>query len=145
MIARHRLSQIALCWKPRAWTDSCMRQLQDISAWQEYGGGRWETSQQHLSAYVDGWKTPDTRSSTSDILRALQTWCGRNSLCTSQAIMTSLPMKRACSSLVHLKCQSSKSTHLSIKKEPFHKYIGRESITVFFVTSLWKKAFLPSF
>lgn len=116
-----------------------MRQLQDISAWQEYGGRRWETSQQHLSAYVDGWKTPDTRNSTSDIPRALQTGCGSNSLCTSWAIMTSLPMKKTCSALVHLKSQSSKSTRLSIKKAPYYKYFGKESITLFFVTSLWKK------
>lgn len=115
-----------------------MRQLQGISTWQEYGGRRWETSQQHLSAYTDGWKTPDTRSSTSDVLRAQQTWCGRNSLCTSWPIMTFLPMKRTSFALVHLKYQNSKSTHLSIKA--FYKYIGKKKIvTVFFVTSLWKK------
>lgn len=115
-----------------------MRQLQDISAWQEYGGRRRrETSQQQLSVHGDGWKAPDTCSSTSEEPRAPRR--GSNSLCTSWTVMTTLPIKKPCSALVHLKSHCSESTHLDIRKVPFYRYFGKESKTVSFVTSLWKK------
>lgn len=117
-----------------------MRQPQDISAWQEYGGRRRrEMSQQWLSVCGDGWKTPDTRSSTSEEPRAPRTWCGSNCLCTSQNIMTTLPIKKTCSAVVHLKSHSSEGVHLNIRKVAFYKYFGKENKTVFCVTSLWKK------
>ena len=127
MIAPYSLSQIALCWKPTPWTDLWMRQPQDVSAWQEYGGRRRrDMSQQRLSARGDGWKTPNIRSSTSEELRAPRTWCGRNSLCTSRTVMTTLPIKKTCSALVHLKSHCSESTQLDIRKVPFFKYLEKK-------------------
>lgn len=137
MITPYSLSQIALCWKPTPRTDLWMRQPQDISAWQEYGRRRRrEMSQQRLSVCGDGWKTPDTRSSTSEEPKAPWTWCGSNCLCASRTVMTTLPIKKTCSAVVHLKSHSSERVHLDIRKVPFYKYFGKENKTVFCVTSL---------
>lgn len=136
MIAPYSLSQIALCWKTTPQTDLWMRQRQDVSAWQEYGGRRRrEKSQQRLTAHGGGSKTPDTRSSTSEKPRAPWAWCASNHLCISRTVMTTLPRKKS-SVLVHLKFRCSESTHLHIREVPFLKYFGKESRTVSIVTAL---------